>query len=344
MLWSMRAGRIDGVGEQDQAGRGKDERGKAWTRYWSSGRLHSCTGSYAGNYDGAIGRFWRSLAADLAPDACVLDLATGNGPLPLLLWEARGDALQVDAVDLAAVAPDWHRPDRHGRIRFHSGVRMEALPFADASFDCVASQFGFEYADRGPALAECLRVMRPDARLGLVMHHHDSVLVRVGREELAHHGRLLATGGLLAAAGAALPWIAQARSGQPITDLAAATVARGHYNQAVQGLAEAARASLAPDLLLEVRQAVHRLLAGVHAGNLAAATAALQAYAGELDGARLRTAEMVAHALSSQQLEQLEQQLRQARPGLEVATVELAQAEGVLAWSLLATAAAAGRG
>ena len=91
-----------------------------------------------------------------------------------------------------------------------------------------------------------------------------------------------------------------------------------------------------------MRQAVHRLLAGVHAGNLAAATAALQAYAGELDGARLRTAEMVADALSSQQLEQLGQQLRQARPGLEVATVELAQAEGVLAWSLLAAPAGCG--
>ena len=344
MLWPMRAGRIDGVGEQDQGVSGMDERGKAWSRYWSSGRLHSCTGSYAGNYDGAIGRFWRALAADLAPDACVLDLATGNGPLPLLLWEARGDALQVDAVDLAAVAPDWYRADRHGRIRFHSGVRMEALPFADGSFDCVVSQFGFEYAERGPALAECLRVSRPGATLALVMHHHDSVLVRVGREELAHHGRLLATDGLLAAAIAALPWIAQARSGQPITDLAAATAARGHYNDALQGLAEAARASFAPDLLLEVRQAVHRLLAGVHAGNLAATAAALQAYAGELDGARLRTAEMVADALSPQQLDALQQRLRQARPGLEVATVELAQAEGVLAWSLLATAAAAGRG
>ena len=53
---------------------------------------------------------------------------------------------------------------------------------------------------------------------------------------------------------------------------------------------------------------------------------------------------MVAHALSPQQLDALQQRLRQARPGLEVATVELAQAEGVLAWSLLATAAAAGRG
>ena len=139
-----------------------------------------------------------------------------------------------------------------------------------------------------------------------------------------------------------MPWIAQARSGQPITDLAAATAARGHYNDALQGLAEAARASFAPDLLLEVRQAVHRLLAGVHAGNLAAATAALQAYAGELDGARLRTAEMVAHALGPLQLDELEQRLRQARPGLEVATAELAQAQGVLAWSLLAAPAGCG--
>ena len=91
-----------------------------------------------------------------------------------------------------------------------------------------------------------------------------------------------------------------------------------------------------------MRQAVHRLLAGVHAGNLAAATAALQAYAGELDGARLRTAEMVAHALGPLQLDELEQRLRQARPGLEVATAELAQAQGVLAWSLLAAPAGCG--
>ena len=48
MLWPMCAGRIDGVGEQDQGVSGMDERGKAWSRYWSSGRLHSCTGSYAG--------------------------------------------------------------------------------------------------------------------------------------------------------------------------------------------------------------------------------------------------------------------------------------------------------
>ena len=66
------------MGEQDDGERGRDERGKAWSRYWSSGRLHSCTGSYAGNYDGAIGRFWRSLAADLAPRVRVNGIAVGS--------------------------------------------------------------------------------------------------------------------------------------------------------------------------------------------------------------------------------------------------------------------------
>ena len=219
---------------------------------------------------------------------------------------------------------------------------MEALPFPDASFDAVLSQFGFEYAQRGPALDECLRVLRPGATLALVMHHHDSVLVRVGREELAHHRRLQSDDGLLRTAREAIGWIARARSQAPIQDMAAATAARGRYNAAVQALDVAARASAAPDLLLEVRQAVHQLLAGVQAGHADAAVTALDAYVGELEGARLRTAEMVAHALSTGPLQELAQRVRQGHPELEVRSGELAQAEGVLAWSLLA--APAGRG
>ena len=169
-----------------------------------------------------------------------------------------------------------------------------------------------------------------------------SMLAQVGREELAHHGHLLADDGLLGAARAAIGWIARARSGMPIDDMAAATAARGRYNAAVLAVDVAARASAAPDLLLEVRQAVHQLLAGVQADRAGQAVAALDAYIDELEGARLRTAEMLAHALSAAQLQELAQRVRQARPELEVRTGELAQAEGVLAWSLLAAPAGCG--
>lgn len=321
---------------------GDNGRREAWTRYWSSGRLHSCVGSYAGNYDGAIGAFWRTLGAGLPAGARVLDLATGNGPLPLLLWELRGDAIEVDAVDLAALSPAWHQPGTHRTVRFHQGVRMEALPFAAAGFDCVASQFGFEYSDRPRALAECLRVSRPTATLALVMHHAGSVLVRVGREELAHHARLLGDDGLLRAALEVIPWIAQARSGAPIQDVASANAARERYNQAMRALADAAGSSPVPDLLHESASAVQRLLAGVRPENARQAGEALRGYAGELEGARLRTAEMVAHALERAQVEEMAAQVRAARPDAQVRIDELRQAEGVLAWSFVATPTGAG--
>ena len=57
-------------------------------------------------------------------------------------------------------APDieW----RHGRA--------ESLPFADASFDAVVSQFGFMFFDdRVQALREMMRVLRPGGRLAVAV-------------------------------------------------------------------------------------------------------------------------------------------------------------------------------
>ena len=147
------------------AGPEPNARSQAWSAYWSSGRLHSCAGSFEGNYGGAIGTFWRTRLVHLAPGARVLDLATGNGPLPEMLALMHGAAIAVDAVYLAVPAPAWHDPSRHPGVRFHAGVDMEALPFADGLFDLVVSQYGFEYADHARALAEVLRVAAPRASI-----------------------------------------------------------------------------------------------------------------------------------------------------------------------------------
>ena len=303
-------------------GPGEDnERREAWSSYWSSGRLHSCASGDQDNYGGAIAQFWRTFLERLPPPARLLDLATGNGPLPRLVWELHKDAADIDAVDLAEVAPAWHSPSLHRGVRFHRSVRLEALPFADASFDGAMSQFGFEYARRAP--------------IALVMHHAGSVLVAVGREELEHHGWLAGDDGLVEAARGVIPWLAQARAGIPAGEAERAARARARYNAAMQALAERTQQSTAPDLLLEARQAVHGLVARVPAGGADATLQSLDAYAGELARARLRTAEMVSHALDAAQLEDLRERLRSARPGQAVDCSELRQAEGVVAWSLV---------
>ncbi len=311
----------------------------AWSDYWASGRLHSCATSFQGNYAGAIGGFWRAALSSLPAHSRVLDLATGNGAVPALLWELHRGAVDVDAVDMAHVAPTWLAAEHGASIRFHPGVDMEALPFADGSFDCVTSQFGFEYARRQPALAEACRVLADGGGLHLVLHHQRSRLVQVGREEISHHQHLAAPEGLLAAAHEVLPVLAAVRAGRPPDS--AAVQARERYNRALAELAAIAGRSSAPDLLLETRQAVHGLLAGV-GPDPAPVLKGLARLEQDLARARLRTAEMVECALDRAQVDELAHALGQARPGWRVEVAELAQAEGVLGWSLSAAPPARG--
>lgn len=317
------------------AGNGDRARREAWSSYWAQGALHSCVGSFDERYSGAIGAFWDDIVAGLGAGDRLLDLATGNGALPLRVWQRHGAGVHVDAVDLATLAPPWYQPGEHASITFHPGVSMEALPFPDGAHDRVVSQYGFEYADREAALAEGLRVLAPQGRLAFVMHHADSVLVAVGRDELANIERLRAPGGLLCAARAVIPWVALAR-GDPahVARNPEARAARAAYNDAMGRLAEAVAASKVPDALVEARQWVHGLVSGAQAQGADASLRALDGYRESLDGAALRTREMLDHALDAEQVEAMVAALRAARPGATVEARALRQSEGVLGWAL----------
>lgn len=319
----------------------QNARRQAWSNYWARGPLHSCIGSFDANYSGAIGRFWDQHIASMAPGDRVLDLATGNGALPLRIWERHGSApgLRVDAVDLAELAPPWYRLDTHPGITFHSGVAMEDLPFADDSYDWILSQFGLEYARRPESLDECLRVLAPEGRLAFVMHHAESVLVSVGRGELASFERLLAPDGLLDAACGVCPWIAQARKGGDLSGNADARRARERYNAAMSGLSASIAESPVPDTLIESRQWIHALLSGAHGVDVAMQLRALEDHRDTLRASALRTAEMIEHALDAEQIEDIARHLRLMRPGSTICVEPLRQTEGLLAWAVTSTSA-----
>ncbi len=321
-----------------------DARRRAWSAYWATGGLHSCVGSFDAGYSGAIGAFWAQQFAALQPHDRVLDLATGNGALPRMLWTRLGAGCpDIEAVDLAQVAPDWHDAAAQERIRFHSGVAMEQLPFPDGHFTLVVSQYGFEYARREAALDECLRVLAPGGRLAFVMHHAGSVLVRVGRGELACQARLLRSGGLLDAAAAVLGWFARARAGEDLRANAEANAARSAYNAATVQLASDIAQLDTPDLAVEARDHVHRIVSSTGA-NPEPALAALAAYREAIAAAGLRSAEMISHALDDTQAQALLAQLAQRCPGASVACRPLAQAQGLLGWALTLAPAGSGDG
>ena len=92
----------------------------------------------------------------------VLDVGTGTGVVAIT---ARRVGAQVTGLDLTpallAQARESAKLLGHDDIAWHEGD-AEALPFPDACFDVVLSQFGHMFAPRPEvALSEMLRVLKP---------------------------------------------------------------------------------------------------------------------------------------------------------------------------------------
>jgi demethylmenaquinone methyltransferase / 2-methoxy-6-polyprenyl-1,4-benzoquinol methylase len=95
----------------------------------------------------------------------VLDVATGTGDLAFVEAVAVGPDGKVVGVDSCAPMLDVARHRHRGDVDFQEGDAMN-LQFPDESFDVVTIGFGLRnVADRGRALREFRRVLRPGGRL-----------------------------------------------------------------------------------------------------------------------------------------------------------------------------------
>jgi SAM-dependent methyltransferase len=171
----------------------------AWTAFWQTGSRASCfQGSGA---ELRLHRVWDEFVDGFEDGARLLDLATGNGTVACRCAaraRARNIHLRIEGVDAAAIDPpaSVDDPDRLLRdIRFHGGVRLESLPFPDAAFDGVVSQFGFEYAEEKGAVRESVRVLAPSGRLRLVVHARDGAVSEDIRRRLERLQGVLAETG-----------------------------------------------------------------------------------------------------------------------------------------------------
>jgi demethylmenaquinone methyltransferase/2-methoxy-6-polyprenyl-1,4-benzoquinol methylase len=113
-------------------------------------------------------RVWKRQAMKLCalqPGERVLDVATGTGDLAFAERAAVGQEGQVVAVDSCVAMLEVARRRQGGAIDFQEGDAMD-LRFPDSSSDVVTIGFGLRnVADRGQALREFRRVLRPGGRL-----------------------------------------------------------------------------------------------------------------------------------------------------------------------------------
>lgn len=321
-------------------------RAAVWTRYWRTGAAHSCAGSFSSAYEGAIADFWKAGFSALPRGGRILDLGTGNGPLPKIMVAlgSRRD-LQCDAIDLAQVAPAWFaelgREDRN-RVRFHSQCSMEALPFEAGAFDLVVSQWGLEYSDLDQSVPEVLRVLATGGRIQLLVHHVDALPVTLAVHEVAHLQWLLHESPYLESVQQMLGPMAMAATPQGRSRLMhdpQANQAKEAFNSQQDAISARIANGSCTDVLEDVRDYVGTLFGIAQNQGEAAARVALQSLRLELQDSQLRLQELRDDAMDHAAAEALA--LRLAMGGTyQLAT--LRSQETVMGWTLTVSPRASG--
>ncbi|MEM8741357.1 MAG: methyltransferase domain-containing protein [Pseudomonadota bacterium] len=106
-------------------------------------------------------------AADLRAGEAVLDVAAGNGNATLAAARRFCEVTSTDYVPELLEAGHRRAKANGFEIAFQE-ADVEALPFADNSFDAVTSTFGAMFAPNQPrTAAEMLRVTRPGGRVAM---------------------------------------------------------------------------------------------------------------------------------------------------------------------------------
>lgn len=154
-----------------------------WEAYYRGGALATGPTGPDGSYDLEIRQVWVEFFATLRDGARILDVGTGNGVVALLAAEtaiARAKKWEIHASDLADINPKHDLPDgarRLSGIQFHPRVATEKLPFESNSLDAVSGHYALEYTDTAKALRELHRVLKAGSEAQFILHSANSALI-----------------------------------------------------------------------------------------------------------------------------------------------------------------------
>lgn len=283
-----------------------------WSTYWCSGVLHSCAGSFSGNYDGTLAALWASFFRSLPEGARILDLASGNGPLAQLMLDSTpGSTHHCTCIDLADVHPEWVSSlseTERSRVLFRSQTAMEQLDPADGTFDAVVSQYGIEYGHWESMIDQLPLLLTPGGRIQFVCHSQSSAIVSAGEAEGRHLDWALKPLGFVETAKAMLPLMALARTESGRATLANSSAAhetRSRYDQLLSEANDRVLKLPVGDVLGEIDQHCTNAFKAALNEDLNGAQHQLEALQNQLTASRARLAQLSTAALSEERIKEI---------------------------------------
>ena len=162
--------------------------GWQWNNYWNQGTVTTFSeGNFETGYIGPIKDFWIEQFARLGQSAVIVDLATGNGAIPLIAahyMKSTGKDWRIVGVDYADIKPPIENIKELSSVTFHSSTPIENTNIETSSVDLVTSQYGIEYADLDKAVGEVHRILKQGAAFSVVMHHPESLVVKQSTRDI----------------------------------------------------------------------------------------------------------------------------------------------------------------
>lgn len=150
-----------------------------WSEYWEQGHMTSFGDAFKTNYQGEIKDLWQGYSRTLDRHSKILDIGTGNGAVIELIQSVSQH--NCVGIDLAQIN---NNVTNCINGRFMSNVSAEKLPFENAEFDVVISQFALEYSDVDLSISEIHRILKPKGKLNLVCHKSNSIIVEPNKRIL----------------------------------------------------------------------------------------------------------------------------------------------------------------
>jgi ubiquinone/menaquinone biosynthesis C-methylase UbiE len=143
---------------------------RAGSLYDRIARLYDLTFKFNG-YGRSLERYFREHLVPLEDDAQILDAGCGTGLLTLALLRTLPRPAHVTAIDLSASslkkagqAVSQELRGRPHQVRFLQ-ANLLSLPFADETFDFIATSGALEYVSLRDGLGELARVLKPGGHL-----------------------------------------------------------------------------------------------------------------------------------------------------------------------------------